>query len=132
MTNLAITGWLHGNSHCSMIVLLPAFNPCLVSGAKKGTRNKPVINCFRQLCICDGIALAEISKYVPPDIAFSKANNQLACMHGDMACHHDQIADDRSKPAAFDFSLLPGSPSADCTLADHTKNVIRNHPMSVS
>ena len=53
-------------------------------------------------------------------------------MHRYMACYHDQIADDRTQPTAFDFSLLPGSPSADCTLADHTKNVIRNHPMSVS
>ena len=49
-----------------------------VTQAKKGTRNKPVIKLFCYLCICDSIFLADIRKYMPPDVAFSKADYQRA------------------------------------------------------
>ena len=61
--------------------------------AKKGTRNKPAIKLLCYLCVCDSIFLTDIRKYMPPDVAFSKADYQLARMHGYMACHHDQVAD---------------------------------------
>lgn len=61
--------------------------------AKKGTRNKPVIKLLCYLCVCDSIFLTDIRKYMPPDVAFSETDYQLACMHGYMACHHDQVAD---------------------------------------
>ena len=61
--------------------------------AKKGTRNKPTIKLLCYLCVCDSIFLTDIRKYMPPDVAFSKADYQLACMHGYMACQHDQVAD---------------------------------------
>ena len=49
--------------------------------AKKGTRNKPAINLLCYLCVCDSIFLTDIRKYMPPDVAFSKADYQLgACM----------------------------------------------------
>ena len=48
--------------------------------AKKGTRNKPTINLLCYLCVCDSIFLTDIRKYMPPDVAFSKADYQLACM----------------------------------------------------
>ena len=64
--------------------------------AKKGTRNKPAIKLLCYLCVCDSIFLTDIRKYMPPDVAFSETDYQLACMHGYMACHHDQVADNRA------------------------------------
>ena len=64
--------------------------------AKKGTRNKPTINLLCYLCVCDSIFLTDIRKYMPPDVAFSETDYQLACMNGYMACHHDQVADNRA------------------------------------
>ena len=61
---------------------------------KKGTRNKPAIELLCYLCVCDSIFLTDIRKYMSPDVAFSETDYQLACMHGYMACHHDQVADD--------------------------------------
>jgi len=60
---------------------------------KQGARNKPTIKLLCYLCVCDSIFLTDIRKYMPPDVAFSKADYQLARMHGYMACHHDQVAD---------------------------------------
>ena len=64
-----------------------------VTGQKKGTRNKPAIKLLCYLCVCDSIFLTDIRKYMSPDVAFSETDYQLACMHGYMACHHDQVAD---------------------------------------
>lgn len=64
--------------------------------AKKGTRNKPAIKLLCYLCICDSIFLTDIRKYMPPDVAFSEADYQPACMHGYMPRHHDQAADNRA------------------------------------
>ena len=60
---------------------------------KQGARNKPTIKLLCYLCVCDSIFLTDIRKYMPPDVAFSKADYQLARMHGYMACHHYQVAD---------------------------------------
>ena len=65
---------------------------------------------------------------MPPDVAFSKADYQLARMHGYMACHHDQVADNCAYTTAFNIPLLLGCPSSTCALTDHTENVIGNHP----
>ena len=61
--------------------------------SKKGTRNKPVIKLLCYLCVCDSIFLTDIRKYMSPDDALSETDYQLACMHGYMTCHHDQVAD---------------------------------------
>ena len=61
--------------------------------AKKGTRNKPAIKLLCYLCVCDSIFLADIRKNMPLGVAFSETDYQLACMHGYIACQHDQVAD---------------------------------------
>ena len=61
--------------------------------ANKGARNKPVIKLLCYLCVCDSIFLTDIRKYMSLDVAFSETDYQLACMHGYMTCHHDQVAD---------------------------------------
>ena len=45
-----------------------------VTQVKKVTRNKPAIKLLCYLCVCDSIFLTDIRKYMPPDVAFSKAN----------------------------------------------------------
>ena len=52
--------------------------------AKKGTRNKPVIKLLCYLCVCDSIFLTDIRKYMPPDVAFSETDYQLACPYHDL------------------------------------------------
>lgn len=76
-----------------MTFSVPALGTKAVTQAKKGARNKPAIKLLCCLCVCNGIFLTEISKYMPPDVASSQTDDQLACMHGYVTCHHDQIAD---------------------------------------
>ena len=67
-----------------------------------------------------------------PDIAFSQTDYQLTGVGCYMACHHNEIAYDGSKSAAFYFPFLTGGSSANGTLTNHAKDVIGNHSQFVT
>ena len=76
------------------------------------------------LFVYNYMSLTEIHKNMSPDITAAKPYDQLSGMHLNMACHHNQVTDYSADPAALYFPLLTGSPASNCTLTDHSEDIV--------
>ena len=101
--------------------------------SKKGTRNEPAIKLLCYLCVSDSIFLTDIRKYMPPDVGFFETDYQLVCMHGYMACHHDQVDDNCAYTTVFNIPLLTGVPIIQlCPNRSYAECYMRSSPIRVS
>lgn len=81
-------------------------------------RSKIEKSSHTELCKCS----IYFGERMSPDITFAQTHNQLPCMLGNMACHHNHVADNRTESATM--YLMACFSSANGFLSNHPQDIV--------